>query len=257
MLYQLIGAVGETIGNQITYMLFSLIKSKVNLYSMNRMCKLLYTRWTTLIYYKHYNKRVHVIDSVLKIRWRTWQQLVKVSLCHKAWWLCRSCDEDGFLVFGTFLSLFWWLCFFIGTCLRYFNLHQKFYGLTTAPVLVLGWVLIQLYLGISDLLEQFAIRETFIKITLSFVILFLQSAFVRGHRRAGSDVQFIERTRLDAQKAMNKELQKLIQTGPPGLHEVSLLKGVMCIKGFLVITIRIHFFLGAFCNCKWSKKKIK
>lgn len=41
MLYQLIGAVGETIGNQITYMLFSLIKSKVNLYSMNRMCKLL------------------------------------------------------------------------------------------------------------------------------------------------------------------------------------------------------------------------
>lgn len=45
------------------------------------------------------------------------------------------------------------------------------------------------------------------------------SAFVRGHRRAGSDVQFIERTRLDAQKAMNKELQKLIQTGPPGLHE--------------------------------------
>lgn len=41
MLYQLIGAVGETIGNQIKYMLFSLIKSKVNLYSMNRMCKLL------------------------------------------------------------------------------------------------------------------------------------------------------------------------------------------------------------------------
>lgn len=41
MLYQLIGAVGDTIGNQIKYMLFSLIKSKVNLYSMNRMCKLL------------------------------------------------------------------------------------------------------------------------------------------------------------------------------------------------------------------------
>ncbi|XP_048734671.1 UTP--glucose-1-phosphate uridylyltransferase-like isoform X2 [Ostrea edulis] len=45
------------------------------------------------------------------------------------------------------------------------------------------------------------------------------SAFVRGHRRAGSDVQFIERTRLDALKAMNKELQKLIQTAPPGLQE--------------------------------------
>lgn len=96
----------------------------------------------------------------------------------------------------------------------------------------LGWVLIQLFLGISDLLEQFAIRETLIKNTLSFVILFLQSAFVRGHRRAGSDVQFIERTRLDAQKAMNKELQKLIQTGPPGLQEVSLPRGVQCDKGF-------------------------
>ncbi|XP_061168317.1 UTP--glucose-1-phosphate uridylyltransferase-like [Saccostrea echinata] len=45
------------------------------------------------------------------------------------------------------------------------------------------------------------------------------SAFVRGHRRTGSDIQFIERTRLDAQKAMNKELQKLIQTAPPGLQE--------------------------------------
>lgn len=184
-----------------------------------------------------------MIDSVLKIRWRIWQQLVKVSLCHQAWWLCRSCDEDGFFVFGTLLSLFWRLCFFIGTCLRYFNLHQDFYGLTTASVLFLCRVLIHLYLGISDLLEQFSIRETHIKIKLSFVILFLQSAFVRGHRRAGSDVQFIERTRLDAQKAMNKELQKLIQTGPPGLHEVSLLRGVWCIKGFLVITNPIHFFV--------------
>lgn len=149
------------------------------------------------------------------------------------------------------------IVFFIGTCLRYFNLHQDFYGLTTASVLFLCRVLIHLYLGISDLLEQFSIRETHIKIKLSFVILFLQSAFVRGHRRAGSDVQFIERTRLDAQKAMNKELQKLIQTGPPGLHEVSLLRGVWCIKGFLVITIPIHFLLRAFCNCKRSKKKVK
>lgn len=198
-----------------------------------------------------------MIDSVLKIRWRIWQQLVEVSLCHQAWWLCRSCDEDGFFVFGTLLSLFWRLCFFIGTCLRYFNLHQEFYGLTIASVLFLCRVLIHLYLGISDLLEQFSNRETHIKIKLSFVILFLQSAFVRGHRRAGSDVQFIERTRLDAQKAMNKELQKLIQTGPPGLHEVSLLRGVWCIKGFLVITIPIHFLLRAFCNCKRSKKKVK
>lgn len=37
ILYQLIGAVGETIGNQMKYMLLGLIKSKVNLYSMNRM----------------------------------------------------------------------------------------------------------------------------------------------------------------------------------------------------------------------------
>lgn len=111
-----------------------------------------------------------MIDSVLKIRWRIWQQLVKVSLCHQAWWLCRSCDEDGFFVFGTFLSLFWRLCFFIGTCLRYFNLHQEFYGLTTASVLFLCRVLIHLYLGISDLLEQFSIRETHIKIKLSFAV---------------------------------------------------------------------------------------
>lgn len=54
-----------------------------------------------------------------------------------------------------------------------------------------------------------------------YAVFDFQSSFVRGHRRTGSDVQFIERTRLDAVKAMNKELAKLIQTGPPGLQEVS------------------------------------
>lgn len=101
-------------------------------------------------------------------------------------------------------------------------LPWSFFGLSSDSVV----------LGNLRLAWTICYRETLIKNTLSFVILFLQSAFVRGHRRAGSDVQFIERTRLDAQKAMNKELQKLIQTGPPGLQEVSLPRGVQCDKGF-------------------------
>lgn len=40
------------------------------------------------------------------------------------------------------------------------------------------------------------------------------TAFVRGHRRTGSDVQFIERTRQDAQMSMHDKLQKLILTAP-------------------------------------------
>ncbi|KAK3092514.1 hypothetical protein FSP39_003841 [Pinctada imbricata] len=46
-----------------------------------------------------------------------------------------------------------------------------------------------------------------------------QTAFVRGHRRTGSDVKFIELTMKDAEKAMNMELQKLIHTAPPGQQE--------------------------------------
>lgn len=51
ILYQLIGAVGETIGNQMKYMLLGLIKSKVNLYSMNRMlnsCTHVGLHWFTI-----------------------------------------------------------------------------------------------------------------------------------------------------------------------------------------------------------------
>ena len=47
-----------------------------------------------------------------------------------------------------------------------------------------------------------------------------QTAFVRGHRRTPSDIEFKELTRRDAQTAMNKELQKLIATAPPGLQQV-------------------------------------
>ncbi|XP_041352363.1 UTP--glucose-1-phosphate uridylyltransferase-like isoform X2 [Gigantopelta aegis] len=45
------------------------------------------------------------------------------------------------------------------------------------------------------------------------------TAFVRGHRRTPSDIEFKELTRRDAQTAMNKELQKLIATAPPGLQQ--------------------------------------
>ncbi|KAJ8309175.1 hypothetical protein KUTeg_014049 [Tegillarca granosa] len=45
------------------------------------------------------------------------------------------------------------------------------------------------------------------------------TAFVRGHRRTNSDVDFIEDTRKDAQITLNKELLKLTQTAPPGQQE--------------------------------------
>ncbi|XP_076098778.1 UTP--glucose-1-phosphate uridylyltransferase-like isoform X2 [Mytilus galloprovincialis] len=48
-----------------------------------------------------------------------------------------------------------------------------------------------------------------------------ETAFVRGHRRTGSDVQFIERTRQDAQQSMGKELQKLILTAPASQQDLA------------------------------------
>ena len=51
--------------------------------------------------------------------------------------------------------------------------------------------------------------------------LWNETAFVRGHRRTGSDVQFIERTRQDAQQSMNKELQKLILTAPTSAQDLA------------------------------------
>lgn len=58
----------------------------------------------------------------------------------------------------------------------------------------------------------------------------LQTAFVRGHRRTGSDVQFIERTRQDAQQSMGKELQKLILTAPTSQQDVSINKKKIRLK---------------------------
>lgn len=40
------------------------------------------------------------------------------------------------------------------------------------------------------------------------------TAFVKGHRRTSSDIEFKELTRRDAQLAMHKELGKLVQTAP-------------------------------------------
>ncbi|XP_070182039.1 UTP--glucose-1-phosphate uridylyltransferase-like isoform X3 [Littorina saxatilis] len=45
------------------------------------------------------------------------------------------------------------------------------------------------------------------------------SAFVKGHKRTPSDIEFQELTRRDAQLAMNKELQKLCTTAPEGVHQ--------------------------------------
>jgi len=60
------------------------------------------------------------------------------------------------------------------------------------------------------------------KSNLIVILFLLQTAFVRGHRRTGSDVQFIERTRQDAQQSMNKELQKLILTAPTLAQDVNI-----------------------------------
>ncbi|XP_046577568.1 LOW QUALITY PROTEIN: UTP--glucose-1-phosphate uridylyltransferase-like [Haliotis rubra] len=46
-----------------------------------------------------------------------------------------------------------------------------------------------------------------------------KTAFVRGHRRTPSDIEFKELTRRDAQNAMNKELQKLVQTADGGTKD--------------------------------------
>ena len=53
--------------------------------------------------------------------------------------------------------------------------------------------------------------------------MFFQSAFVKGHRRTPSDIEFRELIRRDAQSAMNKELNKLVTTAGPGLQQVSIL----------------------------------
>uniref|UniRef100_A0A2C9K5C7 UTP--glucose-1-phosphate uridylyltransferase n=1 Tax=Biomphalaria glabrata TaxID=6526 RepID=A0A2C9K5C7_BIOGL len=50
--------------------------------------------------------------------------------------------------------------------------------------------------------------------------LFLDDAnFVRGHKRTPSDAEFRDAMRKDAQSAMNKELNKLLTTAPPGWQE--------------------------------------
>jgi len=46
-----------------------------------------------------------------------------------------------------------------------------------------------------------------------------QATFVKGHRRTPSDVEFREAMRRDALSAMNKELNKLLSTAPPGQQE--------------------------------------
>ncbi|XP_076464921.1 UTP--glucose-1-phosphate uridylyltransferase-like isoform X2 [Babylonia areolata] len=45
------------------------------------------------------------------------------------------------------------------------------------------------------------------------------STFVKGHRRTPSENAFRDLLRLDAQSAMNKDLQKLVTTAPPGLQK--------------------------------------
>ncbi|XP_060068939.1 UTP--glucose-1-phosphate uridylyltransferase-like isoform X1 [Ylistrum balloti] len=49
--------------------------------------------------------------------------------------------------------------------------------------------------------------------------LSVYTAYVRGHRRTPSDVQFKELTRRDIMKAMNKEVAKLVNTALPGQQE--------------------------------------
>ncbi|XP_012941896.1 UTP--glucose-1-phosphate uridylyltransferase [Aplysia californica] len=46
-----------------------------------------------------------------------------------------------------------------------------------------------------------------------------KATFVKGHRRTPSDIEFREAMRKDAQSAMNKELNKLLATAPPGQQE--------------------------------------
>ncbi|XP_059162317.1 UTP--glucose-1-phosphate uridylyltransferase-like isoform X2 [Physella acuta] len=46
-----------------------------------------------------------------------------------------------------------------------------------------------------------------------------QTSYAKGHRRTPSDIEFRDAMRKDAQFAMNKELNKLLTTAPPGLQE--------------------------------------
>lgn len=48
------------------------------------------------------------------------------------------------------------------------------------------------------------------------------TAFVKGHRRTSSDVEFKEKTRRDAKAAMNKELAKLLNTAPAHKEQIQL-----------------------------------
>ncbi|CAL1541637.1 unnamed protein product [Lymnaea stagnalis] len=47
----------------------------------------------------------------------------------------------------------------------------------------------------------------------------LRTNFAKGHKRTPSDVEFRDAMRKDAQSAMNKELNKLLTTAPPGMQE--------------------------------------
>ncbi|BFZ07692.1 hypothetical protein BsWGS_10731 [Bradybaena similaris] len=46
-----------------------------------------------------------------------------------------------------------------------------------------------------------------------------QPAFVKGHRRTPSDIEFRDAMRKDAQSAMSKELSRVLMTAPPGLQD--------------------------------------
>ena len=48
--------------------------------------------------------------------------------------------------------------------------------------------------------------------SISFFIPLLQTGFKPGHRRTPSELDFVEKTRLDSKAAMNKELNKLVNT---------------------------------------------
>lgn len=149
------------------------------------------------------------------------------------------------------------IVFFIGTCLRYFNLHQEFYGLTTASVLFLCRVLIHLYLGISDLLEQFSIRETHIKIKLSFVIFFCSQHLFGGI--AGQEVMssLLREPDWMPRKPWTKNYRSWSRPDPRDFMRSVYLGVYGVLKVSLWSLFLFTFSLRAFCNCKRSKKKVK
>ena len=59
-------------------------------------------------------------------------------------------------------------------------------------------------------------RDFMVQLIVIEIVTFVyfQTVFKKGHRRTPSDLEWMEKTRLDAKEAMKRELSKILMTVP-------------------------------------------